>query len=213
MPKLPPELEGPLDNIIVNSGDKIDSYFYKAGFSANDITSLSLISGLSSIYTFYKGQYLWSGILLFVSYIFDCMDGHFARKYNFVSKFGDYYDHIKDWIVSALIFYFLISHYYPYGSALKYVYLIVLAVLLLVSIMHLGCQEVYYNKPTTTLQLTTYFCPANDKQGAINALKYTRYFSVAVFHIALSLFIAFTPYFTSLLNNNGNGNNYIFTCE
>ena len=33
---------------------------------------------------------------MFVGYFFDCMDGHFARKYNMVTEFGDMYDYITD---------------------------------------------------------------------------------------------------------------------
>jgi phosphatidylglycerophosphate synthase len=207
MPKIPRFLEGPIDNILVDFGDSIDIYFYKIGFSANDITTLSLISGLACLYLFIKGSYAYSGLAYMISYLFDCMDGHFARKYGFVSKFGDYYDHIKDIVVGTLLYIVLLQHYFTTlrntdhsirTVKYKYTYVILITILLILSMIHLGCQEIYYDKPTDTLQATMKLCPTKDKKNVHKFLKYTRFLSPGTVHFLVSLFIAFTPFFTEL---------------
>ena len=68
------------------------------------LTSLSLIITLIGIYLLNNQYYISSSILIFIGYYFDCADGLLARKYNMTSKFGDYYDHIRDHIKIILLF-------------------------------------------------------------------------------------------------------------
>jgi hypothetical protein len=69
-------------------------FFKKIGFTPNGITTLSLIFGIASAYYLYKGKIYMFALLYTISYFFDVMDGHFARKYKMVSKGGDYYDNV-----------------------------------------------------------------------------------------------------------------------
>jgi len=39
------------------------------------------------------------------------MDGHYARKYKMTSKFGDLYDHIKDYTILALMLIIIFMRY------------------------------------------------------------------------------------------------------
>ena len=105
--KIPEKLDDNIDNIIIKYGRTLYPTFRKLNFTANDITTLSLISGFISVYFLYKKRYILSSIMYFVSYIFDCLDGNYARTYKLVSKFGDYYDHMKDLIIGIMIYYLL----------------------------------------------------------------------------------------------------------
>lgn len=65
----------------------------------NQVTMLSLVSGLISAYLFLNGTwyYLIIGALVFeCSFIFDCIDGRIARIRNLKSPFGAYLDIMSD---------------------------------------------------------------------------------------------------------------------
>ena len=67
------------------------------------ITTYSFLSGLLSVYCLWHHQILAYVCLFTLSYMFDCMDGQFARRYNMTSRFGDVYDHVTDHIVVLLM--------------------------------------------------------------------------------------------------------------
>ena len=94
--KIPENLENPIDNLIYKDIDKVSSIFKKYNFTPNMLTTISAFFGFLSIYAICKDKFLSGGILYFISYYFDCLDGYYARKYDMVTKFGDYYDHISD---------------------------------------------------------------------------------------------------------------------
>ena len=97
--KLPPEMEHPIDNLNINIGASLSPYFKNLNFTPNTLTTISLITGLLSVYYYTQQNYIYSAILFYISYMFDCWDGYYARRYQMISKFGDKYDHIKDVVV------------------------------------------------------------------------------------------------------------------
>lgn len=42
--------------------------------------------------------------LYVLSYVFDCIDGQYARLYGMTTDFGDMYDHISDVVVTVLVY-------------------------------------------------------------------------------------------------------------
>jgi phosphatidylglycerophosphate synthase len=118
------------------------------------------------------------------------MDGYYARKYNMTSDIGDLYDHFKDYIIFAILFY-LLYHQHK-NSEYKYVYLVFLIILLILCSSHFSCQEIYYDKPTMTTQIFK-MCPAN-KDNVTNILPYTKYFGCGTLSLFFSIFIASTNY-------------------
>ena len=101
--KLKIEDENPIDNFVYDIVEILDPIFYRLNFTPNIITTLSLLTGLLSGYYFYKNNYICIPLWI-ISYILDCSDGYFARKYKMTSKFGDYYDHISDFIkITAIL--------------------------------------------------------------------------------------------------------------
>lgn len=136
-------------------------------------------------------------LFIILSYFFDCFDGHFARSYNMVTKFGDYYDHISDASKVILLVYFICT---MYTSKVCYV-LPILIIFFILTLIHLSCQEFYYNRPnaSNTLSLLRFFCIAN-KKNVNNILGITRFFGCGTFYIAIILSVIY-------LKNNKNNEN------
>lgn len=188
--KVPEKLENPIDNYFIDIATILNPVFYKIGFNANGITTLSLIFGLLSCYLYYNKIYGISGIIMIISYYFDVMDGNFARKYNMQSKFGDYYDHIKDFTVLFIIVCLILLNK-DLPLYLKISGGIIGLLLLFGTITHLGCIEKYvihYNnnnkiKESEILSIFKYCCNSMEK------IKNVRYFGSGTANVYLSIFI------------------------
>jgi phosphatidylglycerophosphate synthase len=79
----------------------------RSPFSANQITSASLVAGLAACWFVLQGT--WSGnvaggLLLVVCYVMDNCDGEIARIKNQSSEFGMHFDTFVDWIVHSAFF-------------------------------------------------------------------------------------------------------------
>jgi len=126
-------------------------WFYQNNFTPNIITTLSFISQLISINYLLKFQPMTFSFFYFLGYYFDCIDGPMARKYNMVTLFGDWYDHITDMICFSWIIYILINQY----SLLEHNFIcIILLVYLLGLIGYVGSQEKIYNKNNKDKQIS-----------------------------------------------------------
>lgn len=140
MRKLNSEYENAIDNVLIHLSEYLSPYFYELGMTPNIITTLSNIFAIITIILLLNNKYIFAGISLMISYYFDCMDGYFARKYNMTSVFGDLYDHISDICKTILI---LGTLYYIDSS--KFVTVFIIFILVgSISLIHLGCQENYY---------------------------------------------------------------------
>lgn len=181
MRKIEKDNENPLDDYLIEISDNISPYFYKFNYTANDITTLSLISGLICIYLLFNEYYLLSGIFYFIGYFFDCMDGNYARKYNQVSKFGDMYDHFKDITVFLLVMYAIYTKVRHPITVFS-----IITILSILSLIHIGCQEKIYQKnESKTLEFTKELCK-DEKM-----IKITKYFGCGTMNLAVALIIAF----------------------
>lgn len=81
--------------------------FLKYSISANQITFLSLITGILACVCFVFIDHLWhlgGAFLLLINYILDNCDGEVARAQNQTSKFGAQFDTFVDWIIHTLFF-------------------------------------------------------------------------------------------------------------
>jgi len=179
MRKIPEKYENPFDNILINIAEMSNNFFHKQNFTANDLTTLSLLFSIWSTFNLYKGKYGLSAILYLVSYYFDCMDGNYARKYKMESKFGDLYDHFSDFIKTIFLF---ITMYQTNKNKFWKLFPIILFLLFL-TFVHMSCQEVYYDKNNSpSLYLVKLLCPAN-KNNVDKFLKITRYVGVGTFNL------------------------------
>ena len=94
----------------------VDKFFYELNATPNMITTLSIPFGLLGLYFFYRNNY-WSIPIFYMYLLLDYADGYYARKHDMVTKFGDWYDHIRD---SILIILLIIVIMYKVKSSKKY---------------------------------------------------------------------------------------------
>ena len=161
------EFENPIDNIYIDIGEKLNPIFKSLKFTPNTLTTFSLLFGILSAYNLQISNNKISAIFLITSYIFDCFDGNYARKYNMETKFGDLYDHYSDLFQIILVYYTM----YTLNKKKFKSYLIIFILILLLPFIQLGCQQYYYNNnQEESLDNLKILCP--DK----NWIKYTRYF-------------------------------------
>jgi len=190
MKKIPNELECPIDNLIIDLlSEPLSIMFKHFNFSPNGITTLSLLFGLISIWGLYNNWLLGAIIFMFLSYVMDCVDGYYARKYNMVTKGGDYYDHIKD-IFIFLIFLFILYNRNK-GKMTKmqlFVSVIIFLLFLLSSVAYFACQEKYYDKEDQIPTLGWLQKFVSSKKKAENCLKVLRFFGMGTFIVVLLIF-------------------------
>ena len=187
--KIEENIDNPIDNILLSITEKVAPELVNLGFTPNIITTFSLISGLLGIYYIYKEQYVYGSLFFFLGYFFDCVDGYMARKFDLITKFGDLYDHITDWVVSVLLI--LVYFTRDLNTKFKITILIFFSIFTLLSLVHLGCQEKYYeekeNSQLGVLSGLKMLCPNKEN------IKTTRYFGLGTLTLAISLVIIFTP--------------------
>ena len=150
-------IENPIDNILIDFAHFLNPYAKKLGATPNIITSISLLVSLVGIHYILKFDYKTGAILYFLGYFFDCMDGNFARTYNMSTVFGDWYDHISDFIKSILFFYAIYN--LPLLLSSKFLLMGISGILFLISLIHLGCQQKHDDSSNkTVLDYLINFC-------------------------------------------------------
>jgi phosphatidylglycerophosphate synthase len=185
--KIPNSQENPIDVANIWIADKISPAFRHINLTANHITTLSLIFGIIALVFLYHRKFFAFAITYYISYFFDCMDGFYARKYNLVSKIGDYYDHIKDIIVALGIMVIMILRYKIQGRVLI-ISLVLLIIFTILMLSQLGCQEkLYPHNESPMLNGTKYFCPGDAKTN----IKFTRWFGCGTWTIIMLFIILY----------------------
>lgn len=189
--KIPRNIDNPLDNVLIDLVDVLNPYFKQLNFTPNMITTISLVFGIITNMAYFKNYYLVSAAALLVSYFFDCMDGNYARKYDMQSKFGDLYDHYKDWAVIIVLLLLFIRK--KVSNTFKIASFISIIIVLLGTYVHVGCTEKYIKDSNGNAvnsgslgQLTS--CPD------IKYLKLTKYFGTGTFNLLLILIIVSHKY-------------------
>ena len=194
MSKLPRELENPIDRFFLNISDKLLPIFRRNGFTPNGLTTLSMITGVLAVNNIYNGNYICAISMIWVSYLFDCMDGMFARKYNMVSKFGDYYDHIKDIVVAIMLLIVLMSKYSLHGK----INLFILAILISgVTMIYVCNYERYYRLLTGKMEtasldfLSTRCIQYNSLDDIRGELYKYRYIGFSIAYVIMTIQLIF----------------------
>ena len=184
--KIPREYDNPIDNVLIDISERFNPYFKSLNFTPNMITTISLLFGIGLNIAYYHNYYYLAAFLLIISYFFDCMDGNYARKYDMQSKFGDYYDHFKDWLVLLIFLILFLRKNTP--QRFKIISIAIVIIVLIGSCIHLGCTEKYIQetknkvKNSDTLALITW-CPD------IKYLSKTRLFSTGTLNVVIALII------------------------
>jgi phosphatidylglycerophosphate synthase len=122
-----------------------------------------------------------------MSYYLDCVDGHYARKYNMTSKFGDYFDHYSDILKILLLLYCM----YQKDKKMAMINSIILGVLLVLMTVHFGCQqkikeEKHEDEPF--MNISKQFCPDP------NWIHKTKHFGSGTFYLIVLMMILYTKF-------------------
>lgn len=141
--KIPKEYDNPFDNIFVYCAELICPYFYELNITPNQITTMSFISSIISFYHMYNYNLIQFGFWFILSYVFDCMDGYHARKYNMITKFGDIYDHTTDALSVIGVAYIA---YLKYNLMNHLITLFCMFVFLFIGLIYISCQELMMNQ-------------------------------------------------------------------
>ena len=86
---------------------RITPWLLKTAISANQITFISMVLGLTASLFLLSGEFitdLYASIIFFFSYLLDHCDGEVARARNKVSRFGQMFDSFVDCIVHSGFF-------------------------------------------------------------------------------------------------------------
>ena len=68
----------------------------KLGFTPNYITAVSFVSAIVSGIFFWRGEWLWGVLWMFITSFTDMLDGSTARAGNMGTVFGGILDHVSD---------------------------------------------------------------------------------------------------------------------
>ena len=181
--------ENPIDHYIVKACEKVAEAIRKNDtnkiITPNMITTVGLIIGVISIYLLYKKKYYLAFVFFWLCYFFDCLDGYYARRYDMVTQFGDYYDHFRDIFVNVAVSILIYNQLKTPNQ--KSVFLIVVIVFSIFMLTHFGCQElnssVQENNKTLAILSSMISCK--------EYIKYTKYFGSGTFITIISGFILY----------------------
>lgn len=141
MRKITSDMENPIDDILLDMCESTMETLHQYNFTPNMITTIGNVFRLFSIYSIFHGHKLIFVVFYLLGYYFDCLDGHYARKYNMATKFGDYYDHISDIVFNAILIYY-IFWVSPLVHKKYYWNIVIIYILFFFGLnVHFGCQQ------------------------------------------------------------------------
>jgi archaetidylinositol phosphate synthase len=82
--------------------EPVAEVFVRLGITPNQISLLALVAGGVCAFLFFRREFLLGSLALFVSAVFDLIDGSVARKTNAHTDFGAVFDWIVDKYVDAI---------------------------------------------------------------------------------------------------------------
>jgi len=141
--------------------------------SANFITTLSLICGITSVLAIQLDNYFLGSFLFLLRYILDCLDGCVARLTDTTSSFGDIYDHCVDY------FTFILFYISCFTLNFSPIFMIILHILLFCSILHYTL--IYRKIKKGIIYRITYWIQINEKLEKL--FKFTKHTGTGLFTI------------------------------
>jgi phosphatidylglycerophosphate synthase len=169
MSKLSSNYENPIDNFLIEGVEIISDPLHRMGITPNMVTAASLVLGLGASYALNEHKYEMAALLYGAAYFLDCVDGYIARKYNQVTPFGDWFDHIAD-AVKVVV---LLAVMFKINRTKFWKVMPIMSISSLLMAIHMGCQEKVYGKSEQSVSLSIYrnICPGDPETN----IKYTRY--------------------------------------
>ena len=179
--KLPSWQENPIDQLFIAGSEAVSPYMKKLHATPNMITTACVVASLLAVRSVYVADKPMFVAWAIFAYFLDCLDGHFARKFDMCTVFGDYYDHITDWLYYGLLFYaaFCVRGFKPaYKPYAAFIYMAI-GLATLGMMYHFGCQESIYttrsrkrDAESPTLGLFTKIFNYPDPENTIHFSKY-----------------------------------------
>lgn len=188
--KIHESLEDPVSELFYTVSNIVSDHLFKIGFVPNIITTIKLLTiTCLFVYTFQNNMFKLSAIIYLFVYFLDCLDGHFARKYNMETLIGEYYDFITNVITILISLYFVFN---GISDDKKWINILI-SVLLIVSIVQIGCEEKYIyvtdikspSEPLTSLQC---LCPLKSS-NLENFMEISKFFGIGMYHLFISILI------------------------
>jgi phosphatidylglycerophosphate synthase len=186
--KIDNHMENPIDDAILYLTDDICIYLnenYGSIVTPNILTTIGLMLGVLCVYFLLEKMYLLAFVFFWLTYLFDCIDGHYARKYDMITEFGDYYDHIRDiFIIFNII---LVISIQLEDNYLRMIFLVMFAIQFFFMLLHMGCQENNYQMQNESPSLNMFKTLCFEK----NLIQYTKFIGCGTAMLFLSLSILF----------------------
>jgi phosphatidylglycerophosphate synthase len=189
--KLPEHLENPFDNLVYKVVPRLSEIAHHHCLTPNHVTTISLMGGFLAIYGLkvQKPTVFILGYL--IAYVADAADGYMARRYNQVTKFGDYYDHVKDTMVHIVLFVLL---FHLAHQKRRYLVPVSILAVLYLSIIHLKLMDEYHVQQhpksglSETLDPLRHLIPEFLMTGdVVVGLAATRWFGLGTFAVVMML--------------------------
>ena len=145
--------ESGFNNTMNDISEMLTIPFKKLGATPNFLTTLSIVFCVLAVIELNNKSYM--AVFYYFCYtVLDYLDGYYARKYNMVTKFGDYYDHARDVISNLILVYIMWDNNFVKCAFLVMAYL---------TLTSFGCQEKRHNEScdddeNTTLKWTKALC-------------------------------------------------------
>jgi CDP-diacylglycerol--glycerol-3-phosphate 3-phosphatidyltransferase len=136
--KLPPDLENPIDAVLLQLTEPLLPLLYRTGHTPNLLTTYSFLFAILAAVNLWRERLLPFAVCYVAAYLFDCLDGQFARRYAMTSALGDVYDHTTDVIGYALLLTVLVVRR---RHRVGHMHAAVFAALAVLMIAFFGCQQ------------------------------------------------------------------------
>lgn len=170
----PDDLLPGMDRVIYKLCDEMAPCFRYFNLTPNFITGLSLLFGLISVYYICKGWIILGIFLFMISFIFDNLDGCFARRYKMTSDLGNFFDHFKDSLVVFILLYVVYTRYRHILSATTWIFLGIIAVIFYIAACtHQCCIEIHKNSKHNSFKVLETFCGDDPRRRARETLLFS----------------------------------------
>lgn len=193
--------ENPIDNVIIDLCDLVCPFLYALHFTPNIITMIGTIVYGYALINLYRRRVWWFAALYVIGYWLDCLDGHYARKYDMCTEFGDYFDHVRDYVlmIATSITIFLVYNERVPRYVMILVSLVIFVLFVLMS-AYVGCLDYVEHgdsdsvrTKSTTLAITRVFCTTAYPEHFVTFFKY---FGSATNTLVLLLLVLGLEYYT-----------------
>lgn len=134
---------GHFDGVISKFVYETVPFWNSLNASPNTLTTFSLMCSVACIYYIHKRDAGKSILFLLLRMYFDYADGISARRYDKITDFGDWYDHVVDMFAFSIPLLIVL-----YKTKHRWKYIVPVAFFMIGTIINLSCIENEYEQKT-----------------------------------------------------------------